>query len=101
MTANSTSRERVDQIESILTRSLQPAELRIKDQSHLHVGHAGAASGLGHFSVYVVAEQFSGLTRIQRHRIVYEALGTLLETDIHALKIEALAPGETHPSGNL
>jgi BolA protein len=67
-------------------------ELIIEDESHLHAGHAGAAGGLGHFRIRIVAEAFRGLAPIVRHRRVYEAVGDLLETDIHALAIEALPP---------
>ena len=69
-------------------------ELLVKDQSHLHAGHAGAKDGRGHFDVTVVAEEFSGKTRLERHRMVYDALGKLIESDIHALSIKAVAPSE-------
>ena len=69
-------------------------ELLIKDQSHLHAGHEGAKDGKGHFDVTIVSEAFSGVNRVQRHRMVYDALGKLLETDIHALRIKAFAPSE-------
>jgi BolA protein len=53
---------------------------------------------MGHFAVYVVSPAFAGLPRVQRHRVIYDALGDLMKSDIHALKIEALTPGETHKS---
>ena len=77
-----------------LTRSLQPQMLDIEDESHLHVGHAGARDGRGHFRVIVVADAFEGLTRVQRHQKIYAALGDLMQTDIHALAVQALTPAE-------
>ncbi len=75
-----------------LEASFAPLELILEDESHLHAGHAGAAGGLGHFRIRIVAEAFRGLAPVIRHRRVYEAVGDLLETDIHALSIVALAP---------
>ena len=66
----------------------------MKDQSHLHAGHEGAKDGRGHFDVTIVSEQFEGQNRIQRHRMVYDALTRMIETDIHALRIKALTPSE-------
>ena len=85
---------RVERLEARLRTALQPAELRVLDDSHLHAGHAGAASGHGHFTVQLVAERFAGLPVVRRHRLVYEAVGDMMTTDIHALSIQALAPGE-------
>jgi BolA family transcriptional regulator, general stress-responsive regulator len=85
---------RRERIEVLLVDRLQPVDLRIKDQSHLHAGHAGASDGRGHFDVYIVSGAFSGQSRIQRHQLVYGALSELLKSDIHALKIRALAPDE-------
>lgn len=76
-------------IEAVLRQNFSPAYLLVKDQSHLHAGHAGAQDGRGHFEVTIVADQFEGCSRIECHRLVYEALGTLMETDIHALSIHA------------
>jgi BolA protein len=77
--------------------SLEPHRLEIVDDSHRHAGHAGAADGRGHFSVLVVSERFAGLSRLRRHQLVYEMVGDLMVTDIHALSIQALAPGEPLP----
>ena len=85
---------RVNIIEERLTAEFSPAHLQVKDQSHLHAGHAGARDGLGHFEVTIVADAFEGRGRIERHRLVYAALGTLMQTDIHALKINAYSPAE-------
>lgn len=78
-----------------LETAFSPDDLLIKDQSHLHAGHAGAADGRGHFDVRIVSKDFVGLSRIKRHQSVYQALDDLLKSDIHALRINALAPDET------
>ena len=88
------TKDRIKRIEKRLTEKLQPTELVIKDQSHLHAGHAGAQEGKGHYDVRIVSDQFSGEPLMKRHRHVYAALGDLMETDIHALKIRAKAPDE-------
>ncbi len=77
-----------------LEKSFQPTELLIKDQSQLHAGHAGAKDGKGHFDVTIVSQAFEGVNRLQRHRMVYDALSNLIKTDIHALRIKAYAPSE-------
>lgn len=77
-----------------LQEALAPEELLVKDQSHLHEGHAGARDGRGHFDVTIVSPAFEGLSRIERHQMVYDALRDLLESDIHALRIKARAPTE-------
>jgi BolA protein len=69
-----------------------PALLTIEDESHLHAGHAGAAGGHSHFRITIVAEAFRGVSRVARHRLVYAAVDDLLQTDIHALAIEASPP---------
>jgi BolA protein len=69
-----------------------PMSLTIEDESHLHAGHAGAAGGHSHFRVIIVAEAFRGVSAVARHRLVYAAVDDLLETDIHALAIEATPP---------
>jgi BolA family transcriptional regulator, general stress-responsive regulator len=75
----------------LLRATFSPDELLVKDQSHLHSGHAGARDGRGHFEVQIVADAFAGCSRIQCHRLIYEALGQMMETDIHALSIRASA----------
>lgn len=77
-----------------LNRAFVPQHLEVVDDSHLHAGHSGAADGRGHFTVLVVSPRFSGLTTLRRHRLVYEAVGDMMTTDIHALSIQAVAPGE-------
>ena len=86
--------ERVQQIEARLEAAFSPSHLQVKDQSHLHAGHAGARDGMGHFEATIVADAFAGKSRIERHRLVYAALGAMVQTDIHALKINAYSPDE-------
>jgi len=81
-------------IRTRLEQTLTPVRLDINDDSHLHRGHAGAATGGGHFSVLVVSDKFTGLSMVQRHRLVYQALSDLMPAEIHALSIRALTSGE-------
>ena len=81
------------QIQAELSAALQPLLLEVQDDSHLHAGHAGAREGR-HFSVRVVSSRFNGLSRIARHRLVYDSLNSLMQRGIHALAIDARAPGE-------
>lgn len=74
---------------------LAPAQLDIRDDSARHAGHAGARSGGGHFAMTIVSAQFAGKRPMERHRMVYDALGVLMKTDIHALSIDAKTPEET------
>ena len=89
------STDRVARIEALLIEAFAPEHLLVKDQSHLHADHAGAQDGRGHFDVTIVAEAFAGKMPLARHRMVYDALGTMMETDIHALSIHARAPEGT------
>ncbi len=73
---------------------LEPNSLQIVDESAHHAGHAGAAGGGGHFSLTIVSERFAGLSTLERHRRIYLALGALMNKEIHALAIRALAPDE-------
>ncbi len=82
--------ERVMMIRERLEEALAPEKLEVIDESHLHVGHPGARDGRGHFRVEIASPLFHGLPRLARHRRVYAALGDLMQTDIHALTIEAL-----------
>ena len=84
----------VAQIESRLSAALSPMSLHIDDESALHAGHAGARDGGGHFRVEIVAEVFTGKGTLARHRLVYDAVGDLMPSAIHALAIRALAPDE-------
>ncbi|MFP7721659.1 BolA family protein [Lysobacter sp. A3-1-A15] len=85
---------RRDAIRQALGSALCPVALDVVDESHLHVGHAGARDGRSHFRVAVVSDAFEGLSPIARHRAVYDALGGLMQTDIHALSILAHTPQE-------
>lgn len=81
-------------IEATLREALAPvSELQVRDDSALHAGHAGAREG-GHFAVRIRAERFAGLSRVARHRLVYDALREILPQGIHALAIDARAPGD-------
>ncbi|HET7569699.1 MAG TPA: BolA family protein [Gammaproteobacteria bacterium] len=83
---------RVDAIRECLETAFSPTALEVRDDSHLHAGHAGAQSGMGHFHVRIVAERFRGVAPLERHRLVYAALGDMMKTDIHALSLEAQVP---------
>jgi BolA protein len=89
-----TNDTRVERIRQALQGALAPTLLEVGDDSHLHAGHAGAASGGGHYSVKIVAERFEGQRLVMRHRLVYDAVQAMMHTDIHALAITAIAPSE-------
>lgn len=81
-------------IDAAVRDALQPLRLEVLDDSHLHAGHAGAREGR-HFTVRITAERFNGLSRVARHRLIYDSLQLLIPRGIHALAIEARAPGES------
>jgi BolA protein len=78
--------------ESLAT--LQPESLEVIDESRLHVGHEGARGGGGHYQLVIVSREFAGKPMQQRHRMIYQALGQMMRSDIHALAIRAFAPDE-------
>lgn len=82
--------------QQILARlqTLEPKSLNLEDESSLHEGHAGAASGGGHYRLTIVSPRFAGLNSVARHRLVYETLGELMQGPVHALAITALTPEE-------
>ena len=82
-----------DEIERRLREQLAPLHLEVRDGSHLHAGHAGAREGR-HFAVRITSARFTGLARVARHRLVYDALGPLAPQGVHALALEARAPDE-------
>jgi BolA protein len=82
-----------EEIERRLRAALAPGAIEVQDDSHLHAGHAGAREGR-HFSVHITSARFAGLTRVARHRLVYDALGPLAAQGVHALAIVAQAPDE-------
>ena len=74
--------------------ALEPTSLDIIDESHRHAGHAGARDGGGHYVLHIASAQFTGKNTVARHRMVYSALGKMVERDIHALNIQADTPDE-------
>lgn len=86
--------DRVEKIRLAIDAALKPASLEIVDQSHRHAGHAGARDGRGHFDVHIVSDAFKGKLPLARHRLVFAAVGNLMETDIHALSIKAFSTDE-------
>jgi len=81
------------EMEARLRAALNPSQIAITDDSHQHAGHAGAREG-GHYTLDIVGTCFTGLHRVARHRLVYDALGDLMQRGIHALAIRAKAPDE-------
>jgi len=84
------------EIEKRLQTQLSPVKLEIIDDSAKHAGHAGAREnpGAGHYKVLICSSSFAGKNKIQRHRMVYEAIGSLMHTSIHALQLETKSPDE-------
>lgn len=85
---------RVEKIQQRLHAALNPTHIQIHDDSQSHAGHAGAQSGGGHFYATIVSEAFAGRRSIQRHQMVYAALGEMMQAEIHALSIKAYTPDE-------
>ena len=85
---------RPERIRALLTAALEPTLLELSDDSALHAGHAGAASGGGHYSLRIVSPRFEGLRLVMRHRLVYDSVHDMMHKEIHALAITALAPSE-------
>ncbi|MDZ7753925.1 MAG: BolA family protein [Gammaproteobacteria bacterium] len=85
---------RIAMIRERITGALQPTRLEVEDESHKHAGHPGAQAGGGHFNVLVVSAAFEGIPLIKRHRMVYDAMGDAMESEIHALSIRAKTPDE-------
>lgn len=86
------NQDRLDQIRTLLEAALSPTYLEVIDDSHLHVGHAGARGGAGHFTVKIDTPMFTGLSMLKQHRLVYQALDTMMHRDIHALSIQVMTP---------
>ena len=82
-----------EEVETRLRAALAPQQLQVLDDSHLHAGHAGAREGR-HFTVRITSPRFAGLSRVARHRLVYDSLGPLGDQGVHALAIVARAPEE-------
>jgi BolA protein len=85
---------RPDVIRERLLAAFTPSECQVEDESALHAGHAGAASGGGHYRVRLISAAFEGKNRLIRHRLVYDCLADMMHKDIHALAITAIAPSE-------
>lgn len=90
---SSTPKASLAEIERRLRAALDPLELQLQDDSAQHAGHSGAREG-GHYSVSIVSASFTGLNKVARHRLVYHSLGELMQQGIHALAVQARAPGE-------
>ena len=86
--------ERERQIKSRLDATFSPTECLLEDESAQHAGHAGAASGGGHYRLRLISSRFEGCNRVARHRLVYDCLADMMRSEIHALTITALAPSE-------
>jgi len=86
--------ERIEIIRQRLTEALAPERMEVVDESHKHAGHVGARGGGGHFVVIIVSAAFQGKGLLQRHRMVYDALGDAMRAEIHALSIKAYTPDE-------
>jgi BolA protein len=82
---------RLDKMRSLLTH-LNPVQLEIEDDSHLHAGHAGARDGGGHYRINITSSEFSGRSTVARHRMVYSCLREMMTHEIHALNITASSP---------
>lgn len=91
----STNQERIALFEKDLRSAFQLTRLQIEDESHLHAGHAGAATGGGHFKLTIVTPEFEGVSKVARHRAVYAALNKHFPAAIHALTILAFTPSES------
>lgn len=83
----------IERLRTRLIETLRPVQLEIADDSHKHIGHAGAAKG-GHYRIFIVADVFTGRPLIARHRMVYEAVAAIQRREVHALSIVARAPNE-------
>jgi BolA protein len=90
----SANQERIVLFEQDLRKIFALEHCIIEDESHLHAGHAGAASGGGHFKLTIVAPEFKGLNPVARHRAIYAALNRYIPVEIHALTISAMTPEE-------
>jgi BolA protein len=85
---------RLQRIRELLDAGLTPVECVLDDESHLHAGHAGAASGGGHYRLRLVSARFEGLGKVARHRLVYDCLREMMQKEIHALAMTLLTPDE-------
>ncbi|HFD13487.1 MAG TPA: BolA family transcriptional regulator [Crenotrichaceae bacterium] len=87
--------QRTEKIKQLLTQALEPITLEIVDDSAAHAGHAGVRErGGGHYSVFIVSSKFKDTNTVKRHQLVYKALGSMMQAEIHALSIQALTPDQ-------
>ena len=94
MTIPAANPDRIARMRALLEAAFAPRALEVIDDSHRHIGHAGARDGRGHFTVRIVSDAFGGLSPVARHRAVYAVLDDMIATDIHALSIQARAPSD-------
>jgi BolA protein len=87
-------KQRLSEIKQRLEEAFEPETLGVEDESYLHEGHEGAKDGRGHFRVLIIAHAFTDKSMLERHRMVYRAMGEMMRTDIHALSIDAWSPEE-------
>ncbi len=92
--ADTSTATRMERIRARLEAALSPVECVLEDDSASHRGHAGAASGGGHYNVRIISSKFEGLRLVMRHRLVYDSVHDMMHNEIHALAIVALAPSE-------
>lgn len=83
--------DRIQRMEALLQEAFQPEALSIRDDSHHHIGHAGARGGAGHYRVEITASAFAGKPMLEAHRMVYAALDDMMGSEIHALSISTRA----------
>jgi BolA family transcriptional regulator, general stress-responsive regulator len=89
---------RAERIRTLLEHAFKAAQVTVFDDSARHAGHAGAQGGAGHYAVRIESQDFTGRSRLERHRLVYQALADLLPREIHALNIDAVSPDDQRPS---
>jgi len=88
------SETNVAKIERLLRERFEPTHFELVDDSARHAGHPGASLGGGHYNVVIVSSVFEDLGRLERHRLVYEALGSMVGDEIHALSMRTIADSE-------
>lgn len=89
-----TQLSREERITQLLTQAMPDASINLENESHLHAGHSGAEDGRGHFRLNIISKAFTDMRSVQRHQLIYKTLGDMMQTDIHALAIEAKTPDE-------
>jgi len=89
-----------ERLRARLRDALEPARIEVEDESAAHAGHPGARAGGGHYRVYLVSDRFAGLSRLARHRLVYDALRDLMQRDVHALSLSLFTPAEAGAAGS-